>query len=153
MRGPLTGALALALAALSLIAASPPPTDPSGLVIVPPLDRASIQQLPRSVAQALSDANAHARANADDLGYPYVDRTTNTLVLSAATPRGESLLQQWTPTPAAATVPRRVRTVTASYTRTRLEAVRHEAIGPGVAALPDSALIYMTTQVHDDTRR
>jgi hypothetical protein len=155
MRASLAFVLLLVTFGITTIAASPPPLatgrDPSGLIVLPALDRTGIAQLPEPLAKALSDAQSFARKNPAIVGYPYADRTTGELVLSAATPSGTAAWQGWRPDGiAAAAVRRRVRTVATSYAR--LETIRFEAIGPGAANLPDSGLIYMTTQDDENNR-
>jgi hypothetical protein len=117
----------------------------SGLLLLGPLDRTAIRPLPTPLAKALNDAQALARSNPDLFGYPYADRRSGELVLSAVGAAGQALGQRWTPEGGEArAVPRRIRLVDRSYGE--LERVRHEAIGPGAAGLPDADLIWMTAQ-------
>lgn len=135
-------------------AANPTSVEPrhsSGLVLLGPLDRDAIHPLPEPLAGALSEAQELARNNPHLFGYPYADRKTGELVLSPANAAGEALAQRWTPKDAEAlAVPRRVRVVDRSYAR--LEAIRHEAIGPGAADLPDADAIQATAQDDEHNR-
>lgn len=56
------------------------------------------------LAKAFSDALHLASAYPDDLGYPYPDARTSTLVLRSATPTGDRLLATWTTSGLRATI-------------------------------------------------
>jgi hypothetical protein len=67
-----------------------------------------------------------------DLAYPWVDPATGEVVLDTVTSKGRSLAGR-----------HRARAVTRSMAD--LDRIRHGAIGPGAADLPDSDAIYMTS--------
>lgn len=106
--------------------------------------------MPEPLAIAVHDARELAEREPNAFGYPYADRLTGTLVLSPVNAAGEASAQRWTPRPEAAGVPRTVRKVNRGYAE--LERIRHEAIGPGVAAIPDSKLIWMSTADEERNR-
>jgi hypothetical protein len=123
----------------------------SGVVLLGPADQTAVKPLPEPLAKALSDAQELARDNPDLFGYPYADRSTGELVLSPVNAEGQSLAHRWTPRGAEAiAVTRRTRLVDRSYAQ--LEAIRHEAIGPGVAGLPDGDAIQATSQDDEHNR-
>jgi hypothetical protein len=147
-------AVALLLAALSTLAASPAPIrHPSGLEIVPPLDVAAVVargQMPQPLAMAATDALELAQNQPNNFGYPFVDRATGKLILSAANAAGSQSASTWTPRSQALSVARSIRKVTRTYAA--LEKIRHEAIGPGVTNLPGGKLIWMTTADEQNNR-
>ena len=146
--------IALLFGSIVTLAAGPAPTrHPSGIEIVPPLDVPAIVaqgQMPLPLAMAVTDAITLAESQPDNFGYPYMDRTTGTLFVSAATAAGNQTASSWTPRPQALSVRRTTRSVTRSYRA--LERIRHEAIGPGAADLPNGKLIWMTTADEEKNR-
>jgi hypothetical protein len=121
----------------------PPETDarhPSGLALAPGRGpcHASIDD---RLGLAYDRAYRFAEAHADDLGYPWDDRGNFTLVLSAVTPVGQALAQQWSGL--GWEVPIRIRTVTRSFAL--LEQIKHDVIDIARLPLPGSGDIRFTT--------
>jgi len=115
----------------------------SGLEILPALDVAAIMaspELPRIVHRALQAAWDLAEREPAAYGYPYVNSSRTAVVLTPTTAAAEARARDWRP---GVSVSTEIKRVTRAYGQ--LEAIRHEAIGPGVIGLPDSSLIWMTT--------
>jgi hypothetical protein len=90
---------------------------------------------------AYDRAYRFAEAYPDDLGYPWDDRGNFTLVVSAVTPHGQVLAQQWSGL--GWEVPVRIRTVTRSFAE--LERTKHDLIDIARMGLPGSEDIRFTT--------
>lgn len=153
----------LAVLLVTTVAASPAPglSNTSGLVLLGPATPPD--PLPEPVAKALSDALWVAQTNADNLGYPSVDRATGTLIVRVVNDSGETAAQAWILAGAqlmsrdgkiaplaAPTVPVRIERVTQSYGQ--LERIKHESIGEGALGLPDSSAIVMTAPDYENNR-
>ena len=82
-----------------------------------------------------------AEGHADDLGYPWDDRRNLTLVLSAVTPQGRRLAEQWSQL--GWEVPVRIRIVTRSFAE--LERIKHDLIDIARMRIPGSEDIRFTT--------
>lgn len=89
---------------------------------------------------AYDRAYRFAVEHADDLGYPWDDRGNLTLVMSAATPRGQVLAEQWSRL--GWDVPVRIRTVTRSFAE--LERIKDGVIDIARLRLPGSEYIRST---------
>ena len=96
-------------------------------------------------AQAFADALQFASENPIDIGYPWIEPTTDALVVSAATPTGRALLAT---SPVAA--PRRTRDVKFSFGQ--LEQIKDEVTTLAAAGVPDADLIYRTAPDHKNNR-
>jgi len=90
---------------------------------------------------AYDRAYRFAEENATDLGYPWDDRGNFTLVVSAVTPRGRVLAEQWSGL--GWEVPVRIRSVTRSFAE--LEQIKHDLIDIARMGLPGSEDIRFTT--------
>jgi hypothetical protein len=120
----------------------PPESDgrhSSGLSLAPGRGpcRASVDD---RLGLAYDRAYRFAVEHADDLGYPWDDRGNFTLVLSAVTPRGHVLAEQWSRL--GWDVPVRIRTVTRSFAE--LERIKDGVIDIARMRLPGSEHIRST---------
>jgi hypothetical protein len=120
----------------------PPESDarhPSGLALAPGRGpcHASIDD---RLGLAYDRAYRFAVEHADDLGYPWDDRGNLTLVVSAVTPRGHVLAEQWSRL--GWDVPVRIRTVTRSFAE--LERIKDGLIDIARTRLPGSEYIRST---------
>ncbi|MDP9276240.1 MAG: hypothetical protein M3O99_11685 [Chloroflexota bacterium] len=120
----------------------PPETDArhrSGLALAPGRGpcHASIDD---RLGLAYDRAYRFAEAHADDLGYPWDDRGNLTLVVSAATPHGRELAEQWSGL--GWDVPVRIRTVTRSLAE--LEQIKNDLIEIARMHLPGSEYVRLT---------
>jgi hypothetical protein len=120
----------------------PPESDArhrSGLALAPGRGpcRASVDD---RLGLAYDRAYRFAVEHADDLGYPWDDRGNLTLVVSAVTPRGHVLAEQWGRL--GWDVPVRIRTVARSFGE--LERIKHDVIDIARLRLPGSEYIRST---------
>jgi hypothetical protein len=107
-----------ALAVLGLVPADacgprPPEADghhPSGLAIAPLPDLCHRMPIDSTLGLAFDRAYHFAEAHPDDVGYPWDERAEGTLIVSAVTPRGQALLEEWSARPMGVAV--RIRRVT-----------------------------------------
>ncbi len=143
----------LAVAVLALIVFAIGPSDPvcqprppesdarhaSGLAIVArdPCLRTPYEPLALAYDRAFRFAAEHP----DDLGYPWDDRRNATLYVSAVTPSGQVLAEQWSRL--GWDVPVRIRTVSHSFAE--LEQIKHDAIDIARTGLRGSDGIRFTT--------
>jgi hypothetical protein len=121
----------------------PPESDarhPSGLALAPGRGpcHASIDD---RLGLAYDRAYRFAEAHADDLGYPWDDRGNLMLVISAVTPHGRVLAEQWSGL--GWDVPVRIRIVTRSFAE--LEQIKHDLIDIARLPLPGSEDVRFTT--------
>jgi len=136
----------VAVVAFPASADSPEKRHTSGLVLLPPIDIATIVRqgpMAEPLARASSDARLLAEQNRDALGYPWADRAKGELVISVVNPQGEAIVRSWIARGAAQavskpapsllrpTVPVRFRTTAHSFRQ--IETIQHEAIGKGAA--------------------
>jgi len=105
---------------------------------------AAMQVVPRSEAQAqaFDDAYWYARKHSQDIGYPWIDTNTGTLLVSAATKHGVSLLQGARKGGLRGDGPRRIRVVQSSLAD--LDAIADKVTRLAVEGVPDAELIYRT---------
>lgn len=141
----LAAAIALVTAVFALASDAVVGHMSSGMALV----RANYQKAPPSEAHAgaWSQAWRLAERYPDDLGYPWIDTTTGELVVRATTDSGDAVAQGWIRSGA---VPMRVDRAIRSLAQ--LERIKDEAIGPGVADLPDGDAIYMSAPDFDHNR-
>jgi len=126
----------------------PPESDArhsSGLALAPG-PRPCHASIDDRLGLAYDRAYRFAEEHGNDLGYPWDDRGNFTLVVSAATPRGQLLAQQWSGL--GWEVPIRVRTVTRSFAE--LEGIKDGLIDIARLRLRGSEDIRFTT---GDTER
>jgi hypothetical protein len=90
---------------------------------------------------AYDRAYRFAEAHPGDLGYPWDDRGNFTLVVTAVTPRGRVLAEQWSGL--GWEVPVQIRSVTRSFAE--LEQIKHDLIDIARMGLPGSEDIRFTT--------
>ncbi|MGP4029927.1 trypsin-like serine protease [Actinomadura sp. 3N407] len=143
---PAVGPLALLsiVALASPVMASPPPPSRIDVFSARP---APSPDVPRPTVQALDQAEKLARAHPRDLGHPWVDPSTGSVVIATVTPAGAHLAaQRRNKLAAGASVIRKsVRESVAS-----LEKIKDEAIRPSI--VPDAAAI-RATRVDAETNR
>jgi hypothetical protein len=121
----------------------PPESDarhPSGLAVAPQMDLCHRMTPYEPLALALDRAYRFAAQYPDDIGYPWDDRGNRTLVVSAVTPRGRALLDQWSAL--GWEIPIRIRTVTRSFGE--LERVKDDVIELARTRTPGTEFIGMS---------
>lgn len=136
------------IAACSAPAPSPSPTsnvDVTGILFVGVEESVQTGPLVRRLANAFGDAMELAEANGVDLGYPWVDPSTDELVLSTATPRGRELIEA-----AGISVPHRVRDV--AHGAAELRRIQDEATFLNAQGVAGAELIYLTLPDFRDNR-
>ncbi|MGH2967352.1 MAG: trypsin-like serine protease [Solirubrobacterales bacterium] len=124
---------------------SAPELDASGLELVPELTQA--RPTSEKQAQAFDDAMQFAIDHPDDIGYPWIDPVTNTVVVSAASAKGSQLLGALK---IDETQPVRTRDVAFSYRQ--LETIKDEITTLAADGVPDTDLLRQTAPDHKGNR-
>jgi hypothetical protein len=123
--------------ALGMETTAAPLVETAGIPVVTTIDQgASISDTQN---QAFSDAWVFAMDHPDDVGYPWIDPTTNEVVLSYASAAGLEVLKQWSTGVPVATSLRSVK-----FSVGRLETIKHEAISLRLNDVPGAENIVMT---------
>ena len=139
----------LATAALAIVPSAtacqprPPESDArhsSGLAMAPQMDLCHRMTPYEPLALAFDRAYRFAEAHPDDIGYPWDDRGNRTLIVSAVTPTGRTLLEQWSALGWDVAI--RIRTVTRSFRE--LERVKDDVIDLARTRIPGSEYIGMS---------
>jgi hypothetical protein len=129
---------------------TPPPAgasvDQTGILIVGPDYQKQSGSQDEAVAAAFGQALQLAeQGNPNDLGYPWIDPSTGELIISAATARGRTLLEN-----ASFGVPVRIRDV--AHNCAELLKIQDEATRLYAQGVTDAALIYQTGPDYRDNR-
>jgi hypothetical protein len=129
---------------------TPPPAgasvDQTGILIVGPDYQKQSGSQDEAVAAAFDQALQLAeQSNPNDLGYPWIDPSTGELIVSAATARGRTLLEN-----ASFGVPVRIRDV--AHNCAELLKIQDEATRLYAQGVTDAALIYQTGPDYRDNR-
>lgn len=119
--------------------------DPTGILLVGIGENVQARPASEALAQAFDQALRIAMANPNDLGYPWLDPSTDELVLSAATGQGRRILET-----ATFTVAHRIRDVAHSYAE--LQQIQDDVTRLLAAGVTDAQLIYMTYPDQRDNR-
>jgi hypothetical protein len=113
---------------------------PSGLAVAPQMDLCHRMSPYEPLALAFDRAYTFAQQHPDDIGYPWDDRGNRTLIVSAVTPNGRVLLEQWRAL--GWEVPIRIRTVTRSFGE--LERIKDDVIDLARTPIPGTEYIGMS---------
>jgi hypothetical protein len=136
----------LSSSAQSPVAATAASLDPTGIMIVGPDYQKQSGTKDEAVAVAFDQALRLAEVtNPNDLGYPWIDPSSGTLVVSAATARGRTLLES---TPFG--VPIRIRDVV--HGSGELQKIQDDATRLNPQGVADAMLIYQTGPDYRDNK-
>ena len=146
MRLAFTACAVAALAAACTASPTPSPSgDPSGILFVEPGENVQAAPPTEELKVLLSEAQVLAENHGDDLGYPWYDAATGTLVLSAVTLNGRTLIDG-----AGITAPYRIRTV--AHGAAELRRIQDDATFLRAQGVPGAELIYSTVPDWRDNR-
>lgn len=138
--------IALWIAACGGPEGSPSATvEPTGILLVSVEEQVQAAPPTEELAVVFSEALELAKANGDDLGYPWIDPLNGELVLSAVTQRGRAVLEA-----AAIRVRHRVRIV--GHGVAELRRIQDDATSLRAQGVPGADLIYETRPDHRDNR-
>ena len=116
-----------------------------GILVVGAGEQVQARPPDGNIAAAFDIAMQLARANGNDLGYPWVDPTSGALVVSVVTEHGRELVEQ-----AGISVPYSVRQV--SHGVAELSKIQDDATGLTGEGMPGADLIFETLPDHRDNR-
>ncbi|MEO8480539.1 MAG: trypsin-like serine protease [Gemmatimonadota bacterium] len=142
---PITAPQGIAVPVRGAAAPASADIETSGLLIVDAIPQA--RPTNEDQAQALSDALDLAEANPDDVGYPWIDPTSGTIELSAASAKGDDLIAA---SRAAMSQRSAVRHVKFSFGQ--LEKIKHEITNLVAEGVPGASLIFQTAPDHLNSR-
>ncbi|MGH2406466.1 MAG: hypothetical protein ACRDF7_00115 [Candidatus Limnocylindrales bacterium] len=121
--------------------------DPTGILLVGADEQVQARPTSDALSSAFDQALRFAEANSGDIGYPWINPSTDELVLSAATEQGRSLLVALA---ASITVPHRTRDV--AHTYGELQRIQDAVTYLSAEGVTDAQLIYRTGPDQRDDR-